>query len=138
MNLTMWHELRRAFQWVDATPEARFAILEGEGKVFTAGIDLICCADMRYCSANAVFSIKEIDIGMTAEVGTLQRPPRLIGEGLTRELAYTAHKFDATEALHMRLVNRVFDSRETLQAGVHQIATTIAAPPLYLSGLPRK
>ncbi|WP_255435228.1 crotonase/enoyl-CoA hydratase family protein [Rhodoferax sp. BLA1] len=193
MNLTMWHELRRAFQWVDATPEARVAILEGEGKAFTAGIDLqmmmgmgdqiqndceartrenlrqvildlqdtltslercrkpvlaaihgacigggidlICCADMRYCSADAHFSIKEIDIGMTADVGTLQRLPKLIGEGLARELAYTARKFDAAEALQMRLVNRVFDSREAMQAGVRQIATTIVAKsPLSIRG----
>jgi 2,4-dienoyl-CoA reductase (NADPH2) len=193
MNLTMWHELRRAFQWIDATPEARVAILEGEGKAFTSGIDLqmmmglgeqiqndceartrenlrqvildlqdtltslercrkpvlaaihgacigggidlICCADMRYCSADAVFSIKEIDIGMTADVGTLQRLPRLIGEGLARELAYTARKFDAAEALHMRLVNRVFDSREALQVGVREIATVIAAKsPISVRG----
>ncbi|MBK1685599.1 2,4-dienoyl-CoA reductase [Rhodoferax fermentans] len=193
MNLAMWHELRRAFQWVDATPDARVAILEGEGKAFTAGIDLqmmmgmgdqiqndceartrenlrqvildlqdtltslercrkpvlaaihgacigggidlICCADMRYCSSDAHFSIKEIDIGMTADVGTLQRLPRLIGEGLARELAYTARKFDAAEALDMRLVNRVFDSREALQAGVREIATTIAAKsPISVRG----
>ena len=157
MNLAMWHELRKVFQWVDATPEARVAILEGEGKLFTSGIDLqmmmgmgdqiqndceartrenlrqvildlqdtltslercrkpvlaaihgacigggidlICCADMRYCSADATFSIKEIDIGMTADVGTLQRLPKLMGEGMVRELAYTGRKFDATEAL---------------------------------------
>ncbi|MCW2311697.1 2,4-dienoyl-CoA reductase (NADPH2) [Rhodoferax antarcticus] len=193
MNLAMWHELRRAFQWVDATPQARVAILQGEGKAFTAGIDLqmmmslgdtiqndceartrenlrqvildlqdtltslercrkpvlaaihgacvgggidlICCADMRYCSADASFSIKEIDIGMTADVGTLQRLPRLIGEGMARELAYTARKFGADEALQMRLVNRVFDSREALYAGVREIATTIAAKsPLSIRG----
>jgi len=194
MNLAMWHELRCAFQWVDATPEARVAILEGEGKAFTAGIDLqmmmgmgdqiqndceartrenlrqvildlqdtltslercrkpvlaaihgacvgggidlICCADMRYCANDAVFSIKEIDIGMTADVGTLQRLPKLIGEGLARELAYTARKFGAEEALQMRLVNRVFDSRVALQTGVREIAATIAAKsPLSIRGV---
>ncbi|MBB1074752.1 crotonase/enoyl-CoA hydratase family protein [Rhodoferax sp. 4810] len=194
MNLAMWHDIRKVFQWVDATPEARVAILEGEGKAFTAGIDLqmmmgmadqiqndceartrenlrqvildlqdtltslercrkpvlaaihgacigggidlICCADMRYCSADASFSIKEIDIGMTADVGTLQRLPKLIGEGMARELAYTARKFGAEEALQMRLVNRVFDSREALSAGVREIATTIAAKsPLSIRGV---
>lgn len=194
MNLAMWHELRRAFQWVDATPEARVAILEGEGKAFTAGIDLqmmmglgdqiqndceartrenlrqvildlqdtltslercrkpvlaaihgacvgggidlICCADMRYCASDASFCIKEIDIGMTADVGTLQRLPKLIGEGLARELAYTARRFGAEEALQMRLVNRVFDSRVALQTGVREIAATIAAKsPLSIRGV---
>ncbi|HJV00351.1 MAG TPA: crotonase/enoyl-CoA hydratase family protein [Burkholderiaceae bacterium] len=193
MNLAMWHELRQAFQWVDATPEARVAILEAEGKLFTAGIDLqmmmglggqirndcdgrtreslrrvildlqdtltslercrkpvlaaihgacvgggidlITCADMRYCSADAYFTIKEIDIGMTADVGTLQRLPRLIGEGITRELAYTARKVDAAEARDIRLVNRVFDSKEALHAGVREIAATIASKsPLSVRG----
>ena len=194
MNLSMWHEIRQAFKWVDATPEARVAVLEGEGKLFTSGIDLqmmmgmgdqiqndceartrenlrqvildlqdtltslercrkpvlaaihgacvgggidlICCADMRYCSADASFCIKEIDIGMTADVGTLQRLPRLIGEGMVRELAYTARKFGADEALQMRLVNRVFESREALQKGVREIAATIAAKsPLSVRGV---
>lgn len=86
------------------------------GACIGGGIDLICCADMRYCTADASFSIKEIDIGMTADVGTLQRLPKLIGEGMVRELAYTGRKFDAAEALQMKLVNRVSESREALQA----------------------
>ncbi len=194
MNLAMWHEIRQAFRWVDATPEARVAILEGDGKLFTSGIDLqmmmgmgdqiqndceartrenlrqvildlqdtltsmercrkpvlaaihgacigggidlICCADMRYCASDASFSIKEIDIGMTADVGTLQRLPKLVGEGMVRELAYTGRKFDAAEALHMKLVNRVFESREALQAGVREIAASIAAKsPLSIRGV---
>ncbi|OGB50418.1 MAG: 2,4-dienoyl-CoA reductase [Burkholderiales bacterium RIFOXYD12_FULL_59_19] len=194
MNLTMWHEIRQAFKWVDANAEARVAILEGEGKLFTSGIDLqmmmgmgdqiqndceartrenlrqvildlqdtlsslercrkpvlaaihgacigggidlICCADMRYCTADATFSIKEIDLGMTADVGTLQRLPRLIGEGMARELAYTARKFGADEALQMRLVNRVYATREALQAGVREMALGIAAKsPLAVRGV---
>ena len=193
MNAAMWQEIRQAFQWVDATPEARVAVLQGEGRYFTAGIDLqlmmglgpqianecdgrtrealrrvildmqdtltslercrkpvlaaihggcigggidlITCADMRYCSADASFTIKEIDIGMTADVGTLQRLPRLVGEGITRELAYTGRTFDAAEARSIGLVNRVFDSREALVAGVREIAATIAAKsPLSIRG----
>ena len=193
MNADMWQEIRQAFRWIDDTPEARVAILEGEGKLFTAGIDLemmmgvgpaiqndceartrenlrrlildlqdtltslercrkpvlaaihggcigggidlVTCADMRYCSADAYFSIKEIDIGMTADVGTLQRLPRLIGEGMARELAYTGRRFTAAEAREMRLVNQVFDTREALQAGVRELAATIAAKsPLAVRG----
>ena len=193
MNAAMWQEIRQAFQWVDATPEARVAVLQGEGRYFTAGIDLqlmmglgpqianecdgrtreaprrvildmqdtltslercrkpvlaaihggcigggidlITCADIRYCSADASFTIKEIDIGMTADVGTLQRLPRLVGEGITRELAYTGRTFDAAEARSIGLVNRVFDSREALVAGVREIAATIAAKsPLSIRG----
>jgi enoyl-CoA hydratase len=193
MNATMWQEIRKAFQWVDATPEARVAVLQGEGKLFCAGIDLqmmmglgaqiqndcdartrealrrvildmqdtltslercrkpvlaaihgacvgggidlVTCADMRYCSADASFTIKEIDIGMTADVGTLQRLPKLVGDGITRELAYTGRKCLADEAQRIGLVNRVFDSREALYAGVQEIAATIAAKsPLSIRG----
>jgi enoyl-CoA hydratase len=193
MNAAMWQEIRRAFQWVDETPEARVAVLQGEGKLFTAGIDLqmmmglgqqiqnecdgrtrealrrlildmqdtltslercrkpvlaaihgacvgggidlVTCADMRYCSADAYFTIKEIDIGMTADVGTLQRLPRLVGEGIARELAYTGRNFAAEEARQIGLVNRLFESREALYAGVREIAATIAAKsPLSIRG----
>ncbi len=194
MNLAMWKELRSAFQFLDDLPEARVVVLEGEGRGFTAGIDLqmmmglgsqiqndcdgrmrealrriildlqesltslercrkpvlaavhgacvgggidlICCADMRYCSADAWFSIKEIDIGMTADVGTLQRLPKLIGEGMARELAYTARKVDAAEAKEIRLVNRVFETPEALREGVRAIALEIASKaPLAIRGV---
>ena len=69
-------------------------------------------------------------------VGTLQRLPRLIGEGMARELAYTARSFGAEEALQMRLLNRVFASREAMQKGVRDVALTIAAKsPLSVRGV---
>jgi enoyl-CoA hydratase len=106
------------------------------GACVGGGIDLICCADMRYCSADAWFTIKEIDIGMTADIGTLQRLPKLIGDGMARELAYTARKVDAAEAKDIRLVNRVFDSPEALRDGVRAIAADIAAKaPLAIRGV---
>ena len=90
---------------------------------------------MRYCSEDASFTIKEIDIGMVADVGTLQRLPKLIGQGITRELAYTGRIFGAEEAQRIGLVNRVFHTREALYAGVQQIAATIAAKsPLSVRG----
>ncbi|MBV5333730.1 enoyl-CoA hydratase/isomerase family protein, partial [bacterium] len=85
-------------------------------------VDFTSACDIRYCTEDAFFTIMEINIGMTADVGTLQRLPKLIGEGMARELAYTGRKFDAAEALAVRLVNRVFDSREALQAGVRELA----------------
>jgi enoyl-CoA hydratase len=100
------------------------------------GVDLVSCTDMRYCAADAYFTIKEIDIGMVADVGTLQRLPRLIGsQGLVRELAYTGRKVDAEEALRIGLVNRVFATRDALYEGVLEIAQTIAAKsPLSIRG----
>ena len=62
------------------------------------GVDIITACDMRYCSEQAWFSVKEVDIGLVADVGTLQRLARLIGEGRARELAYTARRLGAAEA----------------------------------------
>ena len=105
------------------------------GACIGGGMDLITACDMRYCSANAWFTVKEIDVGMTADVGTLQRLPRLIGEGMARELAYTGRRVDGAEAQQLRLVNRCFESPAALHAGVMDIARDIAAKsPLSIRG----
>lgn len=105
------------------------------GACVGGGLDMVTAADMRYCSAEAHFSIKEIDIGMVADVGTLQRLPKLVAPGLVREWAYTGRKIRAEEAMACGLVNRVFDSREALEAGVLELAQTIAAKsPLSIRG----
>jgi len=91
---------------------------------------------MRYAAAEAYFSVKEIDVGMTADVGTLQRLPKLVPDGIARELAYTGRRFDAAEAKEIGLVNRVYDSAESLREGVAEIAGTIAAKsPLSIRGI---
>lgn len=99
------------------------------------GVDMICCADMRYCSADAYFTIKEIDLGMTADVGTLQRLPRIIGDGMVREMTYTGRQVGAEEALRLGLVNRVYPDHEALLEGVMAIAREIATKsPLAVRG----
>jgi enoyl-CoA hydratase/carnithine racemase len=105
------------------------------GACIGGGIDLVTACDMRYCSAEAWFSVREIDVGMTADVGTLQRLPGLIGEGMARELAYTGRRVDGAEAKEMRLVNRCYESAEALHAGVMETARSIAAKsPLAIRG----
>jgi len=105
------------------------------GACVGGGIDLICACDLRYCSADAFFSVKEIDVGMTADVGTLQRLPHLIGEGATRELAYTGRTINGTEAKELRLVNQCYPDRGKLTEEVGALAATLAAkPPLALRG----
>ena len=105
------------------------------GACIGGGIDLICSADMRYCASDAFFAIKEVDMGMTADVGTLQRLPKLIGDGMARELAYTGRRFLADEARGIGLVNRLFDTPAALLKGVTQIATEIAGKsPLAIRG----
>lgn len=105
------------------------------GACIGGGIDMIAACDMRYCSADAYFTVKEIDLGMVADVGTLQRLPKIIGEGIARELAYTGRKVSGKEAQEMQLVNKCYDTPEALHSEVHQIAETIAAKsPIAIRG----
>lgn len=105
------------------------------GACFGGGIDLVTACDLRYCSADARFSVKEIDLAITADVGTLQRLPRLVGEGMARELAYTARQFDGAEAQAMRLVNRCYATAEELARGVSDLAAEMASKsPLAMRG----
>jgi enoyl-CoA hydratase len=99
------------------------------------GVDMTCCADMRYATEDAYFSIREIDIGMTADVGTLQRLPRIIPDGVVRELAYTGRNMNAEEAREVGFVNRVFENKETMMREVTAIAREIASKsPLAVRG----
>ena len=105
------------------------------GGCIGAGVDLACCCDMRYAAADARFSVREIDLGMVADVGTLQRLPRLIADGLARELAYTGRPVDADEALRCGLVNAVFATPQALHEGVSELARAIATKsPLAIRG----
>ena len=105
------------------------------GACIGGGVDLVTACDIRIASADAVFSVREIDVGMTADLGTLQRLPRLVGEGMARELAYTGRNVDGREAHAIRLVNRCYDTREALVAGARELAATIAAKsPLSVRG----
>ncbi|HLV78342.1 MAG TPA: crotonase/enoyl-CoA hydratase family protein [Marinobacter sp.] len=105
------------------------------GGCIGGALDLVCAADSRYCTSDAYFTIKETELGMTADVGTLQRMPKLIPEGVVRELAYTGRKFGAEEALRLGFVNTVYDTQEALLDGVMAIASQIAAnSPLAVAG----
>jgi len=106
-----------------------------QGGCIGGGVDLVTAADMRYCTENAFFQIQEINIGMTADVGTLQRMPKLIGMGMTKELAFTGRRFKAAEAKEHGLVNAVYPDAETLLKGVMEIAGAIASKsPLSIIG----
>ena len=99
------------------------------------GIDMVTCADLRYATEDAWFSVREVDIGMTADVGTLQRLPKLVPYAVACELAYTGRTMGAAEAAQVGLVNRVFPDRDTLLAEVRAIAATIASKsPLAVRG----
>jgi enoyl-CoA hydratase len=105
------------------------------GACIGGGVDLVTACDMRYCCDGAWFAVREIDVGLTADVGTLQRLPRLVGEGMARELAYTGRPVQGREAAAIRLVNQCYDDPGALRAGVAALAESLAAKsPLALRG----
>ena len=105
------------------------------GGCIGGALDMVCAADSRYCTEDAYFTIKETELGMTADVGTLQRLPKLMPEGVVRELAYTGRKFGADEAHRLGFVNRVFADQQTMLDGVMEVAAQIAGhSPLAVTG----
>lgn len=192
-NGTMWRELGAAMAWADATPAVRAVVVSGQGRHFTAGIDLAflqsmqaelaplgpgrreerllriildlqatvsaiercrkpviaaihgacvgggidisSACDLRYAAAASRFAVKEIDIAIVADLGTLQRLPRLVGEGVARELALTGREFDAAEAAQIGFVNAVLPDADATLLHALDVARNIAAKsPLAVRG----
>ena len=105
------------------------------GAAIGGAVDMVCACDIRYCTEDAFFAIQEIKIGMTADLGTLQRLPHLIPSGLARELAYTGRKLKAGEARACGFVTRVFADHEVMTNGLLEIAREIASrSPLAVVG----
>ncbi|XP_045115022.1 delta(3,5)-Delta(2,4)-dienoyl-CoA isomerase, mitochondrial-like [Portunus trituberculatus] len=189
MNLVFWREIGACFDQLSEDTSCRAVVLGAEGRVFTAGIDLmdlasigaaaeggdgadvarrgrvihkairefqtsfsalercpkpviaavhsacvgggvdlVCGADIRYCSSDAWFQVKEVDVGLAADVGTLQRLPKVVGgQSLARELVFTARKMFSSEALQCGFVSRVFEDKESLEEGAVELASTIAS-----------
>ncbi len=106
-----------------------------QGGCIGGAVDMVTAACIRYASADAFFCIQEINIGMVADVGTLQRLPKLIPFGVVKELAYTGRRLPAGKALGHGLVNEVFDTAEATVAAALQCAKEIAAkPPVAIWG----
>ncbi len=126
-------EMQETFAVID---RCRVPVLAAiQGGCIGGGVDLISACDMRYCTNDAWFCIQEINIGMTADVGTLQRLPHLMPSGLVRELAYTGRRMPAEEAFRCGLVNASYVTQDEMLAAVLQIAKTIAAKsPLAVHG----
>ena len=119
-----------------AIEQARMPVIGAvQGGAIGGAVDLLSACDMRYCTQDAFFTIKETQLGMTADVGTLQRLPKLIPIGIVKELAYTGRNFGAAEAQQLGFVNQVFDDQESLLDAVMKIAQQIAMnSPLAVSG----
>ncbi|MGQ0700102.1 MAG: crotonase/enoyl-CoA hydratase family protein [Panacagrimonas sp.] len=197
LDLRMWEELPRALESLDRMTSVRAIVLCGEGKHFTAGIDisaidwlsgvkagepcatrasekvltfiehaqaafnavekvrvpviaaihgacigggvdLISACDVRLCTADARFCIKEVDLAVVPDVGTLQRLRHVIGFSATAELSFTAETFDGRRAQSLGLVSRVCESKEALFEAALEMARLIASkPPTTVRGIKR-
>jgi len=108
------------------------------GACIGGGVDVITACDVRFASSDARFSVREVRVAMVADLGTLQRLPRIVGEGHARELALTGKDVDAEHALRIGLVGDVLATREEAHEAARATASAIAAnPPLVVQGVKR-
>ncbi|XP_074990622.1 delta(3,5)-Delta(2,4)-dienoyl-CoA isomerase, mitochondrial [Calonectris borealis] len=127
-------EFQETFSVLEKCPKPVIAAVHGA--CVGGGVDLISACDIRYCTQDAWFQVKEVDIGLAADVGTLQRLPKIVGsQSLVNELAFTARKLMAPEAQSCGLVSRVFPDKATLLRGALDVASAIAArSPVAVQG----
>ncbi len=124
-------------QWsFTALEKARVPVLAAiQGGVIGGALDLVTACDLRYATTDAFFCVQEINIGMTADVGTLQRLGSVVPEGFAREMAYTGRRVPAARALEVGLVQGLYDTHESLLDGVLATAREIAGKsPLAVWG----
>jgi len=135
-RLSFQDSLRRLMDCFTALDEARFPVLCAiQGGCIGGALDLAAACDLRYATADAFFCVQEINIGMAADLGVLQRLPKLIPPGVARELAYTGERLGAERALSLGLVNAVLPDADALLAHVLTGARSIATKsPLAIAG----
>ena len=98
------------------------------GYCIGAGVDLASACDIRICAKDTKFTIKEVDIGLAADIGTLQRFQKVVGnESWARELAYTARFFNHEEALQRGFVSSIHENKEEVLKQALALAQVIAA-----------
>jgi len=123
-------EYQRAVSAIERCERPVIAAIHG------AGVDLATACDLRFATADAELCVKEVDLAIVADVGTLQRLPRIVGEGLARELCFTGRPFSGEEARAMGLVNRACASPEALFAAAEETARLIASKsPVAVRGI---
>ncbi len=130
------HDLRTLQESFSCLDQARIPVIAAvQGGCIGAGVDMVSACDMRFATKDAFFCIQEINIGMTADVGTFPRLCKLMPEGWVRQIAYTGERLPADKAKQIGLVNEVFDTHAAMLDHVMSIAREIASKnPLAVSG----
>jgi enoyl-CoA hydratase len=128
--------LRDLMRCFDALETARFPVIAAiQGGCIGGGVDLATACDMRFCTSDAFFCVQEINLAIVADLGTLQRLPKIIAPGVARELAFAGRRMPATRAREVGLVNEIFADPASLHTGVDQLAREIAAKsPIAIAG----
>jgi enoyl-CoA hydratase len=134
--LTLIEQLQGAVQSVADCPKPVIAALWGW--CIGGGVDLICATDTRVAAEDARFSVRETRLAMVADLGTLQRLPRVVGPGQARQLAFTGDDIDAQRALRIGLVDDLLPDRQaTLDHALAMAARIAAQSPLAVQGAKR-
>lgn len=127
-RLVLLELIERLQRAVDALERCRKPVVAAIwGWCIGGGVDLVSAVDIRVCSEDAMFSVREIQLAMVADLGTLQRLPRIVGQGHARHLALTGEDFDAAHAARIGLVTQVYPDREATLEGARAVAERVAS-----------
>lgn len=135
-RLSFQESLRRLIDCFSALDEARFPVICAvQGGCIGGALDLATACDIRVCSADAFFTVQEIQIGMMADLGVLQRLSKIVPPGVARQMAYTGERVDAKRALETGLVNAVLaDPAAALDHALGLAQQIAAKSPLAVAG----
>jgi enoyl-CoA hydratase len=118
---------------LERLPQPTIAAIHGH--CIGAGLELALCCDIRLCSSETRFALPEAKLGIIADVGGLQRLPKIVGHGRAREMAFRSHTFDGQKAKDISLVNEIYPDKDSLNQSALEMAEEIAAnPPLAVQG----
>ncbi|MFC3711736.1 crotonase/enoyl-CoA hydratase family protein [Sphingoaurantiacus capsulatus] len=127
-------KMQETFNVIDRCRVPVIAVVQGG--CIGGGVDLVTACDIRIGTEDCFFTIQEINVGIVADVGTLQRIPYLLPQGLVRELAYTGRRFPADEALHHGFLNSAHDGADAALDAAMAMAREIAAKsPMAIAGV---
>jgi len=135
-RLAFQDSLRQLMACIDVLEEARFPVIAAvQGGCIGGALDLAAACDLRVCSADAFFTVQEIHIGMAADLGVLQRLPKIVPPAVAREMAFTGDRLGAERALAVGLVNAVLPDAAAALGHAMTLAAAIAAKsPLAVAG----